>query len=496
MGIGGKRGGSSRAHDELGVDLLSALFNLPTRNAIERAESERRQFVTVRDGSGKEIRYRILHEDGTDTDSSCSSSSGESSVSGQRSSLSELDPTSSPPGTWRRNQSRLSSWLHRHKSATATSWQKSLKHKKEPAKLRKNHRNYSNTAKERPTFDIGKRTTATVLPSATFPAYNSTNINSYERPIILPSVSPSGPSFHTPLYHHHVMPLPQFQYQPNLAQPSVQIPILQNPPPTSAPVSPTTIPVSEEGPKTSAQQNSEVQPPKQTGPIPTILAQELNRIQRDIDLKNGQLAAKSTDPGLEVDLQNLQQQLNATLDAAVAGKWDNGSKKKCCEPDPSTSTAPSNTSSTPENKGGPTPPSSRSTEGDTSPKLEGKTKTTRSAGPVLRHHCSECGTVRSARYHAKHSISLDKKTVPNYCRNCRKRRLDNTAPQVRHHYCFGCGRFRSKTYHRTNPAPNGSAPLPNYCRKCAHELLHSNDGLIKPASGSVCPAMLNITCNC
>jgi hypothetical protein len=26
--------------------------------------------------------------------------------------------------------------------------------------------------------------------------------------------------------------------------------------------------------------------------------------------------------------------------------------------------------------------------------------------------------------------------------------------------------------------------------------LHSNEGLIKPALGSVCPAMLNITCNC
>ncbi|KAM5355769.1 hypothetical protein ACJ41O_002415 [Fusarium nematophilum] len=89
---------------------------------------------------------------------------------------------------------------------------------------------------------------------------------------------------------------------------------------------------------------------------------------------------------------------------------------------------------------------------------------------VQRYHlCSECGNIRSARFHKRYPFDREKKPRFNLCESCRVQRVNRGIAQ-KYHFCFNCGCARSKYFHDRNPILPGEPIVPNYCGICMQEV--------------------------
>lgn len=201
----------------------------------------------------------------------------------------------------------------------------------------------------------------------------------------------------------------------------------------------------------------------------------------DIDQKMTFLAQQPHNPVLRADLRKLQDQLNATLNAAIARKraskeeknpelmsklksqpeGDRGKSSKVVDDPPNLETRPNRT-------GGHTRITTQGTGRNTEEKLREQSR--KSPEPLPSSHiCSGCGCVRSVLFHDNHPFISEGKPILNFCEVCRKRKIDRGV--VGHyHFCFGCGQVRSKSFQRQHPTLPGDTILPNYCGLCLREV--------------------------
>ncbi|KAG6050251.1 hypothetical protein E4U39_004521 [Claviceps sp. Clav50 group G5] len=105
----------------------------------------------------------------------------------------------------------------------------------------------------------------------------------------------------------------------------------------------------------------------------------------------------------------------------------------------------------------------------------------------IRHHlCSGCGNVRSQQFHDINPISVAHSYKPmlNYCSACREVRFRQDMMD-RYHFCFGCGRVRSKVFQEKFKARPGEPLLPNYCGSCTDEVRLMEDNNEESCLGAV-----------
>lgn len=188
--------------------------------------------------------------------------------------------------------------------------------------------------------------------------------------------------------------------------------------------------------------------------------QNIERIQHEINhLEQSQLPLKKK--GHAEQLKKLHDELNATLDAAtmqtsgIGSTVSNQELGQALQPDcdPLTTTIPRQ----------------KQTANDLS-HPEGTNPRTGSSQESLRYHlCSNCGNVRSQRFHQKHPMRLGQKALFNHCESCRVTRSIQDGSNS-YHFCFGCGLVRSKMYQVAHPVQKGCSMPPNYCRKCVQEV--------------------------
>jgi hypothetical protein len=192
--------------------------------------------------------------------------------------------------------------------------------------------------------------------------------------------------------------------------------------------------------------------------------QNIERIQHEINhLEQSQLPLKKRRHAEQ--LKKLHDELNAILDAATMQTSGTGPTVsdpelgRALQPDcdPLTATIPrqkqpANDFSHPENES------------------EDTGLRTISSKESLRYHlCSNCGNIRSQRFHQKHPMRLGQKALFNHCESCRVTRSIQDGSNS-YHFCFGCGVVRSKMYQVAHPVQKGCSKHPNYCRKCVQEV--------------------------
>ncbi|KAH7170844.1 hypothetical protein EDB81DRAFT_876866 [Dactylonectria macrodidyma] len=210
-------------------------------------------------------------------------------------------------------------------------------------------------------------------------------------------------------------------------------------------------------------------------------SQQLECIQMEIDQKMALLARKPQDPALRADLRKLQDQLNFTLNAAIARNrkskdkalpqltaaktaqlgGDRGKSNEVVDGCSVGEARPSHSEghvSTATLKAGRYPKGKRAKQGFQ-----------RSEQLQENHICSGCGCVRSSQFHDKHPYTFETKRVPNYCKICRTRKIARGVVGSRH-FCFGCGQVRSKSFQREHPILPGDPMLPNFCIICMNDL--------------------------
>ncbi|KEY72540.1 hypothetical protein S7711_05612 [Stachybotrys chartarum IBT 7711] len=320
--------------------------------------------------------------------------------------------------------------------------------------------------------------------------------------------------------YHNIWPIapqaPQYAMAMPPFQPAAAAPVPEqatgnipgsNPPHLPHPVFwKTTDPVVEKDTTAAAQKTPATvaqKTPAQTKQMPGVLMNELQCIQRDIDRKKKKLAAEPGDPGIEVDLKNLQNQLNSTLNSITGSSpgvtraektSKDASIPKATSEDKATAMDNKDTASAPSSKKNPKlrkavidyAASRDSASSAHQSRSEVQTLTSsqshetvkppiaisqrsKSPDPVLRHQlCSGCSAVRSNDYQARYPLLPGQKRVPNYCTKCRATRRKKHGMGY-FHYCTGCGRFRSSQYQKDHPAAKGGPLVPNYCVRCTQE---------------------------
>ncbi|KAH7162962.1 hypothetical protein B0J13DRAFT_634158 [Dactylonectria estremocensis] len=208
---------------------------------------------------------------------------------------------------------------------------------------------------------------------------------------------------------------------------------------------------------------------------------QLERIQMDIDQKMALLAQQPRDPALRADLRKLQDQLNVTLNAAIAMNRTSMVR-----------TQPQTMAATAAQPGGHIGKSDEvvddlpivdalpsHSEGHISiatanagryPKGK-RSKRRKKSFDYLRnsHICSGCGCARSSQFQDKHPYMSEISRVTNYCKICRARKIGRGVVGSTH-FCFGCGQGRSKSFQREHPILPGDPMLPNYCIICMDDL--------------------------
>jgi hypothetical protein len=196
----------------------------------------------------------------------------------------------------------------------------------------------------------------------------------------------------------------------------------------------------------------------------------IQRLQSEINnLEQSQLRLKKEAHATE--LKKLHDELNATLDAAtlqVDGPEDIRSRAEPACGRRTYSQDPSDSRDALDVTGSST------------------MKTLETAHPLQHHLCSNCGNIRSLRFHEKHPLRPGQKAVINYCESCRLTRVETNRTEL-YHFCFGCGRARSKVYQDAHPMVEGHPLSPNYCRKCVAEMQH-DVGAANPSAVEAHPA--------
>ncbi|KAF4983481.1 hypothetical protein FZEAL_1104 [Fusarium zealandicum] len=455
------------------VDLLSAAFGFPFRlGGLRKEENPRR------------IRITYDSDDNDESESATEfsmSSDDEEEDEEERRSIYEKPPPPKPTSTRRRHRHG-----HHRKSSTVSASRKSPR----PSTSRSTSRR--STTQSMPKQHVISR----VRPSATFPPHIPLHL-SRQHCTIPASSTFSASNLNQPFGTLPVQQPQQLYYQDQvafvppraIAQVPVQTPqyittsaarpVAARPqPPPVAPPTPVDTRSQHKG-----QQSSRTLPSwaKGSGPY----ARELQRIQRHIDEKMADLAEEPTSRVLRRDLRHLQDRLNETLNKAIAG--NDAAQAHDRRQSMSTSSIfslPANKSPTPpaervsnvngtEARDAPVPTKDIPVEPQTTRRLQQrKLHEQRDESPerVRRHHfCSDCGNIRSVRFHKRYPLEPRQKSKFNLCESCREERINRGVVQ-NYHFCFNCGCVRSKSFNDQHRILPGEPILPNYCGMCRLEV--------------------------
>ncbi|KAH8737342.1 hypothetical protein BGZ61DRAFT_525492 [Ilyonectria robusta] len=431
------------------VDLLGAAFGLPFLRRVHRAKRSVPHIT---------IDYDSESDDADVVEESVASSDEDDDVSEAQS---DSVPSVRTPRTPRR--------YGRRPSVASTS--------------RKTPRRRS-VSSRRATPVSSKRAAASfVQPSATFPSHMPVHLSS--KPICMTQTPSSFPesALHPPFASLPVQSHQHMYYQPQFALVPAPAPV-QIPQYATTSLAQPVVAYPQAVPHQPAQQPQEKPPncastswAEGSGPF----AQILERIQMDIDRKMTSLAEQPHNPVLRADLRKLQDQLNATLNAAIARKraskeeikpdlmsklksrpeGDRARFSKVVDDPPDPETRRNRT-------GGHSHITKQGTERNTEEKLREHIR--ESPEPIPSSHiCSGCGCVRSVLFHENHPLHPEGRPIVNFCEVCRKRKIDRGV--VGHyHFCFGCGQVRSKSFQCQHPTIPGDPILPNYCGLCLRKV--------------------------
>lgn len=208
-----------------------------------------------------------------------------------------------------------------------------------------------------------------------------------------------------------------------------------------------------------------------SGPVPN--AEELDKIQNQIDGTAAQLQQEPRNDELNSRMRSLQTQLNEALNKATAhrNKEDDSSRRR---PSPEKSNQASKSITAPQKDSDERSPAN-STPDDTTTALkdDDQQPSARQQPEIpnkdtLRHRCYGCGNTRSMWYHEKYPIDSSRR-VRNLCEGCRDDMIQGGLVGQRH-FCFGCGRARSSKFHRKKPAVPGDNLLLSYCKHCEDDM--------------------------
>ncbi|KAG5929454.1 hypothetical protein E4U42_005817 [Claviceps africana] len=218
---------------------------------------------------------------------------------------------------------------------------------------------------------------------------------------------------------------------------------------------------------------------RHSSPAPVSKAQRLRDLQQHLNNAQERLSTEPGNSRLQQDRRDAQEQLNQFMDVLVAGKSqghphssttimdkDVTRKKRCSlKDDTKENVAPNEQSVEPETGS----PLIYEQQADQKLRLA----VLRNGGPstTIRHHlCSGCGKVRSQHFHEKNPLGAahSHKPMLNYCSACRETRC-NKNMMDRYHFCFGCGKVRSKLFQQKYMTEPGESLLPNYCGNCTNQ---------------------------
>lgn len=516
----GKKNHRIRRQGSFEIDLLATTFGLPSRRMIQRAEEKTPKFVVTYtqpgnddddDDGGTDSSFSCFEEDDevsevsevevVKTPSPLPKSKSRSSIFRLRRPKKKHPPkTPSPPTPPRK--ARLSSSSKRAPRRVSPrisprSSTKSSPRSSEPSSTR------STSSGESPSRSARARAPSTPVASFVQPSASLSQYLPVQYLSGTTSVSTASPNFFdSSASQSGTLPVqPQYYYQPQLAYVQPAPAQTAMPQGMAMPPAPSvfmqTAPAPQQTPSVHhvPPHNQEVPGwAASSGPF----AQDLQRIQKDIDLKMAYLAHHPDNLLLRSEVRRLQDLLNLTLNAAIA-KQD--SMKECTTPDRSfeyTQQARAPLTPYDEKPQSPIIPATQKDELEERSKLpppQGslrqqsipvETRTEAARPSVNRHLCSGCGCVRSDKFEEKHPFSLQPKPIVNFCEICRDKKI-RRGVTGRYHFCFDCGQVRSKNFHREHPILPGDPILENYCGPCVKE--------VRPDESIVDASVLCVVCH-
>ena len=187
-------------------------------------------------------------------------------------------------------------------------------------------------------------------------------------------------------------------------------------------------------------------------PMPLSKASELQRIQKDLDEAITAQHASPHEPSLQARCSALTNLLNMTLNQASGQQ---------CFPD-KTTTGKIEDSGVRDDQGANEPTQKEQPKSD--------------QGDARHHSCDGCGSLRSRHYHEMHPLAPGKPKHPSLCEGCREvHHGSGVTGSTSQHVCFGCGIFRSNTFNKDNPVRPGKPLLANFCGRCELAMREADD---------------------
>lgn len=336
----------------------------------------------------------------------------------------------------------------------------------------------ASTRRSAPTPVVPAPFASFVRPSASFPQQLPVPTCYQPNPVLAPMPAFSESTAQSARFPVHPHP---FQ-QPPFAYTSMQTPTqaFHMPqyaaPPMAPPVAGYPTPMPHQVPAEVQPTIRNQEPPgwaASSGPYAGIL----QRIQRDIELVMAKLAHQPDHPVLRRELRGLQDQLNATLNSAIAKQElpkNEGRMASSIVPDfhvqeaamrePAGKQVETNAG---EGERGTSPPrpDAKSSHRKDAPVEDQE----HDVGRISHHLCSGCGCVRSPHFHERYPFVPEQTRIINFCQACREKRIQRGVVG-RYHFCFGCGQARSKEFLRAHPILPGDEILPNYCGPCSRDV--------------------------
>ncbi|KAG6220818.1 hypothetical protein E4U34_002583 [Claviceps purpurea] len=450
------------------IDLLSAIFGMPSHWDIKRADQK--------------FNDRVVHEHEDDSDDTTDSTS---------------ETTSTDTSTSLETSSSHRNAAPRPRASTVVLCRKRQQAHRRAASLVEKQRNT-------PCKDKGKRHTRSVKTAPQEQKLKQTRTQSREKSKT-PKPAPAGRRSPPPVESQNgpktgIRNYPAFPPRPLMVPvyqpPHQQIPIIRPhfaPPPHAQ----TVLPSIPQYPRSFGYQFAHPSAPpaceqKRPPPVPHS---NLLHLQQHLNKAQERLSKDTGNSRLQQNRSDAQQQLNKFLDVLVA------ENKRPNHPRNSTTVANEDASG----KGN----CSMNDDAKENVASDGKTAKPESGSPFapqqqaggtarqaprintgvfrIRHHlCSGCGNVRSQQFHDINPISVAHSYKPmlNYCSACREVRFRQDMMD-RYHFCFGCGRVRSKVFQEKFKARPGEPLLPNYCGSCTNEVRLMEDNNEASCLGAV-----------
>ncbi|CAM1507015.1 Fc.00g066560.m01.CDS01 [Cosmosporella sp. VM-42] len=512
----GKKSRHNRRKDSLDIDLLSAAFGLPTRFSLQRAAEradERADERAEKLPTRKAIEQVIMKDDDDDDDDGTESSFSSFDEGEDFSEESESGAEASPPRRRLRSPSPKPQRPRHRRFRAATPSRKPARHSPSHASTpRVPASRHSSSQRSSPRSSrVSRRSTpsrvapppvaSSVRPSPSFPSHLPVQMCSQTS-----SVSPAPTPFPDSASHSATFPVqPQYYYQPQFAfgPMSVSSQTPNQMPQYAAPQMPPQVAVYPDSTPAPQQTASHYQTPASQQPSSHFqkhawepsppgwaassgpYARELQRIQKDIDLKMMDLARQPDHPFLRSDLRRLQDQLNLILNAAITKQGLSNDAKPVEPPVMTDSPTHAAEEKIPEKDDGkqpdrvcednqkgmaaPPPTQERPRRQHISAELQEE-----SPRQIIHHLCSGCGCMRSPIFHVRHPFYPQRKPIVNFCEVCREKKIQRGVVG-KYHFCFSYGQVRSKQFQREHPILPGDPIIPNYCGPCLKELRPDED---------------------